>query len=163
MGSRLSTVNGIISWPEHHQGLAWWIAIILSSPIWIKWAWRGLRTLPVWGAKFQRQQRAVRIRNLEYLHGDTYRLLLYLAGEAIDLAKDLLNTLLTLLGLAWVLHGNLTVSEVVIFTALSFGSSLFGNVLRLLQLVHDLKNYETALAVLKRKQDKPIRGMPAAD
>ena len=148
-------LQGILTWPEHHIGIAWWIAIIISSPAWLKWAWRGLKALPVWGAKYQRQQRAARIRNLEYLHGDTYRLLLYLAGEAVDLAKDLLNTLLTLLGLAWVLHGNLTVSQVVIFTALSFGSSLFGNVFRLIQLVHDLKNYDAVIAILKRKQESP--------
>jgi ABC-type bacteriocin/lantibiotic exporter with double-glycine peptidase domain len=96
----------------------------------------------------------VRIRNLEYLHGDTYRLVLYFAVEAVDLLKDLVNTLLTLLGLAWALHGNLTVSEVVIFTAVSFGSSLLGNVFRLLQLVDDLKNYDAAVAELRQRQER---------
>ncbi len=156
-------MDGILRWPDHHIGIAWWIAIFISSPTWIKWAWRGLRALPVWGAKLQRQQRAVRIRNLEYLHGDTYRLVLYLADEAVEMAKDLLNTLLGLVGLAWATHRAVTASSMIIFGALSFGSSLLGNVLRLRQLIHDLKNYPTAMAVLKRKQEQPTRGMPAAD
>jgi hypothetical protein len=147
-------LHGILSWPERHVGLAWWIAIIVSSPVWIKWAWRGLRTLPIWGARFQRQQLAVRIRVLERLHGDTNRLVLYLARDVLDLAWDF-GWMSCIVAWMAIFKGHAFAVSPAIFFVFILGSSLLGNVTRLRRLVRDLQNYDTAIAELKRKQERP--------
>jgi hypothetical protein len=109
--------------------------------------------LPIWGSKFQRQQWGVRIRILERLHGDTNRLVLYLAHEALDIAWDFSLMCWALAVMAFVVGPTLTVQSVVWAGGLLLGSSISGNVIRLRRLMRDLQNYDQAIAELKRKQD----------
>ena len=77
------------TWPEHHVSAAWWVAAVLSAPWWASRLWAFFRVLPIWGRGFAQQQRAIIIRVLERIHGDTERLVLYMSREALAVALDL--------------------------------------------------------------------------
>jgi hypothetical protein len=144
-------VNKILSWPEHHQGIAWWIAI--SSPIWVNGAWQLLKVLPVWGAKHRRKQRAIKIQVLEELHGDTNRLVLYLAREAAAIGLQFAYMSIVLAATAWITRRTLTVSAVVIYMGVMVGPAMLGSTTRVYDYVRRLMNYDEAIAELKRKQE----------
>ena len=135
--------------PEHHISAAWWIALLglyLLKPL-----WRLLGVLPIWGVKYARHQRAIKIRVLERLHEDTNRLVLYVLREFFTVALEFCWICLVVAATAK-LAKVYDPRMVLFYAALWFGTTTLGPVLRLSGLVSALMDYDASLAALKRKQ-----------
>ena len=139
------------AWPEHHVAAAWWIGVILAAPWWMARFWRYLQLLPIWGSKYARHQRTIKIRVLERLHEDTNRLILYVLRDVLTIAFDL--TLVAFMVAILTHFQKVPPRSIVVSACIFLGSSLIGNVVRLRAMVNDLMNYDAAVARLKAKQD----------
>jgi hypothetical protein len=113
----------------------------------------GIKGLAVWGAKHQREERAIKIQVLEELHGDTNRLVLYLARDATAIGLWFALMSIVLAAVTWITGRALTVSAVVIWMGITVGVALLGTTDRVYDNVSCLLNYDVAIAELKRKQD----------
>lgn len=147
----MNFLKDIWDFPTHHAAMGWWIAAVLTS--WnILWnIFSGLLgRLSIWSRQFRVNQLGKRIRNLEYVHDNAYRLIHYLASDAAQIAVELSSQLImysVLFSRVIPVH----TSAAIYILCINLGSSVIGRAMRVRTFLNDLNNYPLSVANLQAK------------
>jgi hypothetical protein len=131
-------LRNLLTFPEHHASLAWWITILLASAP----AWRFVKLLLGWGTKFQQNQRAIKLRILKRLHGDSFALNLYLARESTEIAVESATTFIIIAIVSRTTTPPIGPSLLLFLCTLNIALSVIGRGWRVRGILNGLADYE---------------------
>lgn len=149
--SKMDFLREIWDFPAHHVALGWWLAAALT--LWnvlvrlLGWV---LVRLSILGRNFREEQLAKRVRNLEYLHGNTNGLIRYLASDLVDIAID---ACLNCIAFIFLLVRVIPVDSGAMFgvIAVNISASVVGRAWRIRTMLNDLANYPASVELIKAK------------
>jgi hypothetical protein len=155
----MNTLREIWEFPAHYVALAWWITALLTI-------WNVRRVISslagrvaLFGHRFQKDQLAKRLRNLEYLHENTNGLIRYIAEDAVYIAIEMSFIVLGL-SIVSVYAANagpavpgLMLAILAVF-GINFSTSVIGRAWRIRDMLCDLRNYPASAEGLKSKLNK---------
>jgi hypothetical protein len=111
------------------------------------------------GGRFQKDQLAKRLRNLEYLHENTNGLIRYIAGDAIDVAVETSYIILSVSILCVYASFSSPASPILpgimlAMVGINVSTSVIGRAWRIRTLLSDLKNYPASIEMMKVRLGK---------
>jgi hypothetical protein len=155
----MNPLREVWEFPAHYVVLAWWITALLT--IWnVGPTIRSLAgRVALLGRRFQKDQLAKRLRNLEYLHENTNGLIRYIAEDAVDVAVET-SYLIVVLSIISVYASYSSPASpfrsciMLAMVGINVSTSVVGRAWRIRAMLRDLKNYHASVEAMKVKLDK---------
>jgi hypothetical protein len=147
----MHSLKEIWDFPAHHVALGWWLAAALTFwNVAVRIFGRAAGHMAILGRRYQEDQLAKRVRNLEYLHENTNGLVRYLARDLVDIA---IEACLTCGAFVILLVRVIPVSSSALFgiVAINISVSVLGRAWRIRTMLNDLWNYPASVESLKAK------------
>ncbi len=140
--------QALLSFPEHHIVLAWWLA--LAIPLCGPPLWSLLKKVPIWGLNARMSYLENNITVLENLHNNPYGLVVFLAHKATSMALEVVYACVIVTLMEGRSHP-IPTPRILYAASITLAGGLAGIALRVRTVLNGLTSFSTNLPAQRQE------------